>query len=75
MIVECRNLTKHFRRHEAVKDLNILAPDSGSARVPGMDSARLRENELQHIGYVCDNPALPGTPAGPPRLAGRRPPA
>lgn len=40
--------------------LNILAPDSGSARVLGVDSVRLRENELKDIGYVCDNPVLPG---------------
>jgi ABC-2 type transport system ATP-binding protein len=40
--------------------LNILEPDSGSARVLGMESTRLRENELKDIGYVCDNPVLPG---------------
>lgn len=88
MIVECRNLAKSFRRHEAVKDLtlnvpegaalalvgangagksttlrmilNILTPDSGNARVLGVDSTALRENELKDIGYVCDNPVLPG---------------
>ena len=88
MIVECRNLTKRFRHHEAVKDLtlsvpegaalalvgsngagksttlrtllNILKPDSGSAHVLGVESARLRGNELKDIGYVCDNPVLPG---------------
>ena len=88
MIVECRNLTKRFRHHEAVRDLtlsvpegaalalvgsngagksttlrmllNILTPDSGSAQVLGVESSRLRENELKNIGYVCDNPVLPG---------------
>jgi len=88
VIVECRNLTKRFRHHEAVRDLtlsvpegaalalvgsngagksttlrmllNILTPDSGSAQVLGVESSRLRENELKNIGYVCDNPVLPG---------------
>jgi ABC-2 type transport system ATP-binding protein len=88
VIVECRNLVKRFRRHEAVRDLtlsvpegaavalvgsngagksttlrmllNILKPDSGSARVLGVESTRLSENQLKDIGYVCDNPVLPG---------------
>lgn len=39
--------------------VNILAPDSGSAQVLGVESTRLRRAELQNIGYVCDNPKLP----------------
>jgi ABC-2 type transport system ATP-binding protein len=40
--------------------LNILRPDSGCARVLGVESTRLRASELKDIGYVCDNPVLPG---------------
>ena len=45
--------------------LNILAPDSGSARVLGVDSVRLRENELKDIGYVCCSRAPPTTAFAP----------
>lgn len=39
--------------------LNILSPDSGSARVMGVDSTRLGPQELARIGYVSENQQLP----------------
>jgi ABC-2 type transport system ATP-binding protein len=87
MIIETENLTKRFRRHEAVQDLNlsvpegstcaligsngagktttmrmlvnILAPDSGHAKVLGIDSRQLRPDHLQQIAYLSENQELP----------------
>jgi ABC-2 type transport system ATP-binding protein len=39
--------------------VNILRPDSGSARVLGVDSTRLSHRELVRIGYVSYNQRLP----------------
>jgi len=39
--------------------VNILAPDSGSAQVLGMDSRRLGPADFQRIGYLSENQELP----------------
>ena len=39
--------------------MNLLAPTSGSARVLGVDSRKLRERERARIGYVSENQQLP----------------
>ncbi len=39
--------------------LNILAPSSGSARVLGVDSARLGPGDFARIGYVSENQKMP----------------
>lgn len=39
--------------------MNLLAPNSGSARVLGVDSRRLGERERAQIGYVSENQQLP----------------
>jgi ABC-2 type transport system ATP-binding protein len=39
--------------------MNIHRPSAGSARVLGVDSRRLGPAELQRIGYVSENQALP----------------
>ncbi len=87
-IIETENLTKRFRRHEAVHGVNlavpaksmfalvgangagktttlrmlvnILRPDSGSARVCGVDSRALRPADRLTIGYVSENQEIPG---------------
>ena len=87
MIIECENLVKRFRRHDAVRGVNlavpkgaalaiigangagktttlrmlvnILTPDSGTARVLGIDSRRLRPGDLLRIGSVSENQKLP----------------
>ena len=87
MLIESRDLTKHFGRHTAVRGLslrvpegsafalignngagktttlrmlvNILQPDSGEARVLGVDSRRLTRTDLLRIGYVSESQKLP----------------
>jgi len=87
VIIETENLTKRFRRHQAVHGLNlavpegstcaligsngagktttmrmlvnILAPDSGHAKVLGIDSRQLRPHDLQKIAYLSENQDLP----------------
>jgi ABC-2 type transport system ATP-binding protein len=39
--------------------VNILRPDSGSARVVGADSRRLSHSDYLRIGYVSENAKLP----------------
>jgi ABC-type Mn2+/Zn2+ transport system ATPase subunit len=39
--------------------VNILAPDSGSAQVLGVDSRRLAPTDFFRIGYVSENQVLP----------------
>lgn len=39
--------------------MNLLSPDSGSARVLGVDSRRLSHRELARIGYVSENQRMP----------------
>jgi ABC-2 type transport system ATP-binding protein len=39
--------------------MNLLPPTSGSARVLGVDSRKLREREFAQIGYVSENQQLP----------------
>lgn len=39
--------------------VNILAPDSGTARVLGVDSRRLGRREFLRLGYVSENQTLP----------------
>jgi ABC-2 type transport system ATP-binding protein len=39
--------------------LNLIKPDSGSARVLGVDSTLLGPRELAQIGYVSENQELP----------------
>lgn len=39
--------------------VNILRPDSGSARVLGVDSTRLSHRDFMKIGYVSENLQLP----------------
>jgi len=39
--------------------VNILAPDSGSAQVLGVDSRRLAPTDFFRIGYVSENQELP----------------
>ncbi len=39
--------------------MNLLAPTSGSARVLGVDSRKLRERDRAQIGYVSENQLLP----------------
>jgi ABC-2 type transport system ATP-binding protein len=39
--------------------VNILQPDSGAARVLGVDSRRLAREDFERIGYVSENQALP----------------
>jgi ABC-2 type transport system ATP-binding protein len=87
IIIDTENLTKRFRRHEAVHGVNlavptksmfalvgangagktttlrmlvnILNPDSGSARVCGVDSRRLSPADRLRIGYVSENQEIP----------------
>ena len=87
MIIETNNLTKKFRRHDAVAGVslavpegatfaligangagktttlrmlvNILSPDSGDAKVLGVDSRRLAPGDFHRIGYVTENQELP----------------
>ena len=40
--------------------LNLIKPSSGTARVLGVDCARLGPRELARIGYVSENQELPG---------------
>jgi ABC-2 type transport system ATP-binding protein len=39
--------------------VNILQPDSGAARVLGVDSRQLAREDFERIGYVSENQALP----------------
>ena len=39
--------------------LDILRPTSGSARVLGIESSRLRPTQLRQIGYVAEDQDLP----------------
>ena len=39
--------------------MNLLSPSSGSARLLGMESNRLRGRPLEEIGYVSENQKLP----------------
>ena len=39
--------------------MNLLAPTSGSARILGTDSQKLRERDRAQIGYVSENQLLP----------------
>ena len=39
--------------------MNLLAPTSGSARILGTDSRKLRERDRARIGYVSENQQLP----------------
>jgi ABC-2 type transport system ATP-binding protein len=39
--------------------VNILKPDSGEARVLGVDSRKLARSDLLNIGYVSENQKLP----------------
>lgn len=86
-IIELTNVTHHYWRTEALRDLtftvptgsvfallgsngagkttaikvlmNLLRPGAGVARVLGVDSGRLGEQELARIGYVSENQKLP----------------
>ena len=39
--------------------VNILQPDSGAARVLGVDSRKLAREDFERIGYVSENQSLP----------------
>lgn len=39
--------------------VNILQPDSGAARVLGVDSRKLKREDFERIGYVSENQTLP----------------
>jgi len=84
--IETKNLTRQFRNHEAVIDLNLtvskgslcallgrngagksttikmlaglLEPTSGSSRLRGTDSQKLKPDDWQRIGYVSENQKL-----------------
>jgi ABC-2 type transport system ATP-binding protein len=86
-MIQTRNLTKRYRRLEAVNNLsfdvpegsafgligangagksttlkilmNMMAADSGTAIVAGVDSRRLKPAQLRTIGYVSENQRLP----------------